>query len=45
MAKDALELASKHDFKVITTVDLYHSMTKLLENKLEKEDFLSTYLG
>jgi len=44
LTKDASELVEKHDFRVITTVELYDFITKLLEDKLDKEEFLKRFL-
>ena len=43
LTNDAEELVKKYGFVVLTTVDLYNYITKFLENKLSKEDFLSKF--
>jgi hypothetical protein len=44
LTKDASELVEKHDFRVITTVELYDFITELLEDKLNKEEFLNRFV-
>ena len=40
LTKDALELINKHDFKIVTTVEIYNFLTESLDKKVSKREFI-----
>jgi hypothetical protein len=40
LTKDALELINKHNFKVVTTVEIYNFLTENLDEKVSKHEFI-----
>lgn len=43
LTKDAIELVEKHDFKVVTTVEIYNYLTQDFDELVSKEEFISNF--